>query len=158
MEAEQRETSLRILGSLHAINRALKRRARAEHGDDSLALLTVLSAVAVPGGARASDVADRLLIDLSSVSRRLSTLEAKGLVEKIVYECDRRAHLVALTSSGRDLLDSLRRSTGDDMDSVLADWSQNELDRLGRLLMRLEADLAAAEGEQSTSSLAAAKR
>jgi DNA-binding MarR family transcriptional regulator len=149
--ASERETSLRILGSVHAVERTLKRRARAQHGD-SLALLTVLSAVAAPGGARASDVANHLLIDLSSVSRRLSMLEAKGLVEKVVVECDRRAHLVALTSSGRDLLDSLRQSAADRMSDVLADWSQRDLDQLGRLLLRLEADLCAAEGDRVTSS------
>jgi DNA-binding MarR family transcriptional regulator len=136
---------------LHAINRALKRRARAQHGD-SLVLLTVLGAVAAPGGARASDVAEQLLIDLSSVSRRLSMLEARGLVEKVVDECDRRAHLVALTSSGRDLLHSLRQSAGEGMRRVLTGWSQRDLDRLGRLLLRLEADLSAAEAVQATTS------
>jgi DNA-binding MarR family transcriptional regulator len=86
------------------------------------------------------------------VSRRLTTLEAKGLVEKIVDECDRRAHLVVLTSSGRDLLNSLRRSAGDGMSGVIAGWPQSDLDLLVRLLLRLETDLAAAEDEQVISS------
>jgi DNA-binding MarR family transcriptional regulator len=153
MAAGQREASLRILGSLHSINRAMKRRARAQHGD-SLALLTVLGAVAAPGGARASDVADQLLIDLSSVSRRLSTLEAKGLVKKVVDECDRRAQLVALTASGHELLDSLRQAAGDGMSTVLAGWSQRDLDSLVSLLGRLEADLGAAESDHHHLSLA----
>jgi DNA-binding MarR family transcriptional regulator len=151
--AEQREATLKILGSLHAVNRALRRRARAQHGD-SFARLTVLSAVATAGGARASDLADQLLIDLSSVSRRLSTLEAEGLVEKVVDESDRRAHLVALTRRGHDLLNSLRQSAGDGMSGVLAGWSRRDLDLLGRLLVRLEADLSAAEGMPTTTSSA----
>ena len=150
---EQRQTILGFLGSLHAINRALKHRARIEHGD-SLALLTVLTTVASPGRARASDLADQLMIDLSSMSRRLSALEAQGLIKKVVDEGDRRAQLVALTADGRDLLHSLRQNAVDRMSGILSDWSQHDLDQLSRLLLRLEGDLAAAEGEQATSSLA----
>lgn len=153
---DERAQSLQVLGSLHAITRTFKRRARAQHGD-SLALLTVLGAVAVPGGARASDVADQLLLDLSSVSRRISTLEAQGLVEKVVDTGDRRAHLVALTGAGKELLASLRRSVDDGMRLVLADWSAHDLDTLARLLGRLEADLAAAEAEQHVPTLATTK-
>jgi DNA-binding MarR family transcriptional regulator len=157
MAIDQREATLRILASLHAITRTLKRRAQAQHGD-SLALLTVLSAVAVPGGIRASEVADQLLVDLSSVSRRISTLEAKGLVEKVVDSCDRRASLVALTPSGHELLQSLRENAGDRMSTVLAHWSARDLDQLVRLLTRFEADLASAEDHQTTTAPALSTR
>lgn len=153
MSTSQHDASLRALASLHGIGRTLRRRARAQHGD-SVALLTVLGAVAVPGGVRASEVADQLLLDLSSVSRRLTTLEGQGLVEKVVDAGDRRASLVALTATGRDLLDSLRHRAGDAMSTVLADWSQHDLDTLVRLLGRLEADLAAAETDHPISALA----
>lgn len=157
MATNKQETSLDILASLHGINRALRRRASAALGD-SLGVMMVLSAVAAPGRARASDLAEQLLVDLSSISRRLSTLESRGLIEKVVDTHDRRAQLVALTPAGHEALSELRRTSGERMAETLAGWNADDLETLAGLLLRLDATLNSPAPETTSTRLTASTK
>ena len=51
-----------------------------------------------------SDLASRIVLSPSGVTRAVDQLERAGLVERCVFEGDRRGHLVTLTAEGRTLL------------------------------------------------------
>src|SRR5687767_15607379 len=53
---------------------------------------------------RMSDLADRLLLSRSGVTRLVDRLVADGLVERVMCESDRRGQWAALTGAGRDRL------------------------------------------------------
>ena len=54
-------------------------------------------------GVRMSDLASRVILSPSGVTRAVDQLERKGLVERCVFEGDRRGYLVTLTAEGRAL-------------------------------------------------------
>jgi DNA-binding MarR family transcriptional regulator len=64
-------------------------------------------------GLRMSDLASRVVLSPSGVTRAVDQLERKGLVERCVFEGDKRGYLATLTAEGRALL---RRAT-------IAHWS-----------------------------------
>jgi DNA-binding MarR family transcriptional regulator len=55
-------------------------------------------------GLRMSDLASRVVLSSSGVTRAVDQLERKGLVERCVFEGDKRGYLATLTAEGRDLL------------------------------------------------------
>jgi DNA-binding MarR family transcriptional regulator len=59
-------------------------------------------------GLRMSDLASRVVLSPSGVTRAVNQLERKGLVERCVFEGDKRGYLATLTAAGRDFL---RRAT-----------------------------------------------
>jgi DNA-binding MarR family transcriptional regulator len=76
----------------------------------SLNQFEVLTWVAQAGadGLRMSDLASRVILSPSGVTRAVDQLERKGLVERCVFEGDKRGYLATLTTEGRALL---RRAT-----------------------------------------------
>ena len=60
-------------------------------------------------GFRMSDLASRLVLSPSGVTRAVDQLEQRGLVERSVFEGDKRGYVAILTAEGRALL---RRATG----------------------------------------------
>jgi DNA-binding MarR family transcriptional regulator len=59
-------------------------------------------------GLRMSDLASRVVLSPSGVTRAVDQLERKGLVARCVFEGDKRGSLAALTAEGRTFL---RRAT-----------------------------------------------
>jgi DNA-binding MarR family transcriptional regulator len=55
-------------------------------------------------GLRMSDLASRVVLSPSGVTRAVDQLERKGLVERCVFEGDKRGYLATLTSEGRAIL------------------------------------------------------
>jgi len=66
----------------------------------------VLSLLAQAGkkGLRMSDLASRVILSASGVTRSVDQLEARGLVSRCVFEEDRRGQLATITLEGRALL------------------------------------------------------
>src|SRR5437660_2813135 len=60
------------------------------------------------GPARLSDLAQRVGVDISTLSRQVHHLEAAGLVGRSVMEEDRRAALLSVTDKGRDFVHRIR--------------------------------------------------
>lgn len=54
---------------------------------------------------RQVELAERVLLSNSGLSRLVDRIEAKGLVERVVCPADRRSFHVQLTDEGRDMLD-----------------------------------------------------
>jgi DNA-binding MarR family transcriptional regulator len=55
-------------------------------------------------GLRMSDLASRVVLSPSGVTRAVDQLERRGLVERRVFEGDKRGYLATLTAEGRALL------------------------------------------------------
>ncbi len=66
----------------------------------------VLSLVARAGktGLRMSDLASRVILSPSGVTRSVDQLERRGLVSRCVFEEDRRGQLATITPEGRTVL------------------------------------------------------
>ncbi|MET8546145.1 MarR family transcriptional regulator [Kitasatospora sp. NPDC004799] len=62
------------------------------------------------GASRVSDLADRLMVKPSHVTRQIDRLQGQQLVERSQDALDRRARQVAITPDGRDLLDRLKQA------------------------------------------------
>jgi DNA-binding MarR family transcriptional regulator len=82
-------------------------------------------------GLRMSDLASRLVLSPSGVTRAVDQLERRGLMERSVFEGDRRGSLATLTKEGRALL---RRATTAHVEGLrahfLSHMSRTELEYL----------------------------
>jgi DNA-binding MarR family transcriptional regulator len=110
--------------------------------EESMALadydVLVQLAVADDGRRRMSELADRVLLSRSGITRLVDRLEAAGLVQRVLCESDRRGQLAQLTDAGRARLRSaspthLRGVAEHFLDRIPAD----ELDQLRVTLERI---------------------
>jgi DNA-binding MarR family transcriptional regulator len=86
-------------------------------------------------GLRMSDLASRVVLSPSGVTRAVDQLERKGLVGRWVFEGDKRGHLATITAEGRILL---RRATKVHLEGLrehfLNHLSRTELEHLATAL------------------------
>ncbi|WP_020387210.1 MarR family winged helix-turn-helix transcriptional regulator [Kribbella catacumbae] len=92
-------------------------------------------------GVRASDVAQALGLDKSTVSRGLTQLETLGLIERVGDPDDGRARLLRLTDSGATRFGAMRSQRQAEFRAILDRWEPQDLSDLARLLTRLNLDL-----------------
>ena len=89
-------------------------------------------------GLRPGELADRVLLTKSGVTRLVDRLEQRGLIERRACPTDRRGQLVALTRKGRYLLaraaPAMLRALGQAMGAL----SATELAALKRVSERIE--------------------
>lgn len=57
-----------------------------------------------------SDLASRVVLSPSGVTRAVDRLERKGLVERCVFEGDKRSNLATITAEGRAFLRTATRT------------------------------------------------
>jgi DNA-binding MarR family transcriptional regulator len=93
------------------------------------------------GPMRSSTLAERVAADPSTVSRQIATLVDLGLVERRPDPADRRAVQLVVTEEGAELFRRMREDRAAMFDSVLADWSDADVDQLTELLTRFTTDL-----------------
>jgi DNA-binding MarR family transcriptional regulator len=90
---------------------------------------------------RMSELADRLLLSRSGVTRLVDRLVAGGLVERVECESDRRGQWASLTDAGRE---RLRRASPTHLDGIarhfLDRFDADELPALERMLERVVAE------------------
>jgi DNA-binding MarR family transcriptional regulator len=101
------------------------------------------------GPVAVSEVARRLEVDLSNASRQLRALEDQGLVTRSADPDDRRVARVAVTASGRRVLDRARAVALNDYAVALDDWSPRDRAQLADLLDRFRTSLLATEPDES---------
>ncbi|MBA3234244.1 MAG: MarR family transcriptional regulator [Propionibacteriales bacterium] len=90
---------------------------------------------------RVSDLAAKVELDASTVSRQIKQLEDKSLVERTPDPADGRASLVRLTETGRTSMESAFRRRRGRIKATLEPWSDHDRAVLQHLLTRLAADL-----------------
>lgn len=101
----------------------------------------VISRLDLTGSCRLGELTGADGPDPSSVSRRVSSLAARGLVERTPDPLDGRAQLVGLTDDGQSLLHSERVRRAGIITDALADWPDADRADLGRLLIKLSTSL-----------------
>ena len=131
---------LDTLSRLIRTSRAASQREQGEYGlgGTPLGMLKMLA----QGDARSSDIAARLQVAPSVVSRALTGLEQAGLVERRPDPEDARATQLGLTGAGRRKLDDARQAFAARLTPLLADWDSTDVDALTRLMDRLESTIA----------------
>jgi DNA-binding MarR family transcriptional regulator len=119
------------------------RLARRVHPDMDAAGYALISQIELGAGTgvRASDVAQALGLDKSTVSRGITQLESLGLIERVGDPDDGRARLLRLTAVGADRYEAMRTQRRTEFRAILDRWNPTELSHLGLLLARLNTDL-----------------
>jgi DNA-binding MarR family transcriptional regulator len=130
---------VRLLRGHASVTRAMSAQLVAEHGltiNDYEALLHL--ARAEDGRMRRVDLAERLILTASGVTRLLDGLEAAGLVERAYCASDRRVTYAVLTAAGRTKLHEASESHMADIRAYFEGrFSTEELKQLAALLGRL---------------------
>jgi DNA-binding MarR family transcriptional regulator len=88
------------------------------------------------GPQRVSALATALGLDRTTVTRHLDDLAARGLVERRPDERDRRALMVSLTPVAAEHLDAMRVKNRRRIRRIFADWTPQERETFGNLLIR----------------------
>ncbi len=89
------------------------------------------------------DVAQQLGLDRSGASRMVASAVDRGHLERRRASSDARRSELALTSSGRDLLDDSRRWQQAKFLELTADWNPGDRRRLAGYLDRLAREVGA---------------
>lgn len=94
------------------------------------------------GPLRTTALAERIGLDVSTVSRKISDLEEAGLVTHEPDPDDRRAHLLEVTPEGRRVLTRMHQVRRALFEDGLAAWSATEIRQLADVLARFTSALA----------------
>jgi len=130
------------------------RRLRTRHPEDQVdpSTFPLVKQLMCGDAMRVSDLAARIELDASTVSRQIKQLEDKGIVERTADPADGRASLVQISEDGRDVMRAAFKRRHDRIKTVLAPWSDRDRAQLQELLTRLAADLAEAMDHDETRS------
>ncbi|GAA3227665.1 hypothetical protein GCM10020256_39200 [Streptomyces thermocoprophilus] len=88
---------------------------------------------------RMSKLADLLAVDMSVTSRHVAHLAERGWIQRSPDPADKRSRIVHLTPEGEHKLDEMSEETTRLLAERLADWSDEEVAQLTRLMTRLRA-------------------
>jgi DNA-binding MarR family transcriptional regulator len=129
-------TGQQLLPVLMTIGRRIRSRA---HHDNELDPSTafVLHHVAESAPVRVSELARCIRLDSSTVSRHVRHLEELGYLARSGDPDDRRASRLRLTDQGRARLDQAMQAKAALVDRAIADWPQEDRERLTALTTRL---------------------
>lgn len=86
-------------------------------------------------------LAHELMLDISTASRQVASLEGKLLVERICDPSDARASLLQLTRLGAEHLRRVREARTTLYQRILATWSAEDIQSLQQMLQRLTGDM-----------------
>ncbi|MGE3446755.1 MAG: MarR family transcriptional regulator [Microbacteriaceae bacterium] len=106
----------------------------------------VLRCLSERGASRVSELAQSLGVDVSTMSRHVTTLQRGELVARTDDPLDGRAARIELTSAGVIVLGLLREARHRYFSELLADWSDDERRALVPLLARLANGILETEG------------
>jgi DNA-binding MarR family transcriptional regulator len=120
------------------VQRALERLARrsAIHRDLDRASYLAARTLEATGPISLKDLAARLGVDASTMTRQIATMEGDGLLHRYTDPADGRVSLVDLSSAGRRKMRTVQRARRDRIHDLFAGWSKREQLEFGRLLGR----------------------
>ncbi|WP_371673511.1 MarR family transcriptional regulator [Streptomyces sp. NBC_00289] len=104
------------------------------------AAVALLRQIADSEPLRPGELANRLGVEASHVTRTVQQLQKSGYVTRVPDPEDRRAQRVQLTDSGQQAVDRVRDAGSRGMMLALADWSPEELRQLATLFHRMVDD------------------
>ncbi|AWT44196.1 MULTISPECIES: MarR family winged helix-turn-helix transcriptional regulator [Streptomyces] len=132
----QYEELIRQFSAFGAVKREIGRILPSDCPSGSAAVLTLLGRY---GDMRMSKLADLLAVDMSVTSRHVAHVAERGWIERSPDPADKRSRIVRLTPEGERKLDEMSRETTRLLSERLADWSDEEVAQLTRLMTRLRA-------------------
>ncbi|MFB7440538.1 MarR family winged helix-turn-helix transcriptional regulator [Streptomyces mirabilis] len=100
---------------------------------------------------RPGELAARLGVEASHVTRQAQQLQKAGYVSRAPDPDDRRAQRIELTPAGRDAIDRIRATSSRGMQMALAEWTPAELRRLATLFHGMVDDFLAHATEDEES-------
>ncbi len=128
------EISAAVIAMVRQLNGIKSRLATSPHGEH--ATLVPLFHLVQHGPRRASDLAEQMCADPSTVSRQVAWLVKEGLVERRADPDDGRASILFPTDTGLATIREHRTRRGITMQPVIADWPQQDRDDFLRLLTK----------------------
>ena len=87
-----------------------------------------------------NEIAEKLLLNLSTASRQISALETKKYIKRFPNHQNGRISLVEITQEGEEVLNKVREARYSVYTEILHDWSHEELKDLEANLSRLNND------------------
>lgn len=99
---------------------------------------------------RPGELAARLGVEASHVTRTVQQLQKTGHVTRVPDPDDRRAQRIELTEAGREAIARIREAGARAMQVALADWSPEDLQRLATLFHRMVDDFLAHSADEET--------
>ncbi|MFF7856162.1 MarR family transcriptional regulator [Streptomyces sp. NPDC007904] len=99
---------------------------------------------------RPGELAARLGVEASHVTRTVQQLEKSGHVTRVPDPHDRRAQRIELTGTGRQAIARIRETGARAMQVALAEWSPEELRQLATLFHRMVDDFLAHAADEET--------
>jgi DNA-binding MarR family transcriptional regulator len=122
------------------------RRLRGRHPEDEVdpSTFPLAKQLMCHDAMRVSDLAARVGLDASTVSRQIKQLEDKGIVERTADPADGRASLVQISTAGEAVMQSAFTRRFERIKRALEAWSDEDRRQLQDLLTRLASDLAEA--------------
>ncbi|WP_194835567.1 MarR family winged helix-turn-helix transcriptional regulator [Nocardia sp. XZ_19_369] len=135
-ESSRTEAIRTIQREITAFARRARGRAAELHPNLTLVASSILDLVIERDGCQAADVADYYLLDKSTVSRQLATLERDGYLVKEVDPNNRRNHLLRPTAAGRRVAEEAERRREAAFAERLAAWDDADVARLAEYLAR----------------------
>ncbi|MET7478100.1 MarR family transcriptional regulator [Streptomyces sp. NPDC005648] len=135
-ERAQYEELMRQFSAFGAVKRELGRILPSDCPSGSAAVLTLLGRF---GAMRMSRLAELLSVDMSVTSRHVAHLAERGWLDRSPDPSDKRSRIVHLTPQGLARLEQLSERTTQLLAERLADWSDQEVAELTRLMTRLRA-------------------
>lgn len=82
------------------------------------------------------EIADRLLVSASNMTRLIDKLEKAALVERVSQTGDRRINLVCITKKGSDFLDQIWPGYTKEVDDISGRMNKSEQKTLSGLLLK----------------------
>jgi DNA-binding MarR family transcriptional regulator len=101
----------------------------------------IMCKLADEGRQRLGALASAFGLDPSTITRQVQALEELGLAFRTTDPKDRRASILDLTPTGRDVLDDTRTHRRARLQKALHDWPEADLADFGRLLDKFNASL-----------------
>lgn len=107
------------------------------------AAVALLRQVADSEPLRPGELAARLGVEASHVTRTVQQLQKSGYVTRVPDPDDRRAQRIELTDAGGEAVAKVREAGVRGMQTALSDWSPEELRQLATLFHRMVDDFLA---------------
>ncbi|MEU9212929.1 MarR family transcriptional regulator [Streptomyces sp. NPDC048415] len=109
------------------------------------AAVALLRQIADSEPMRLGELANRLAVEASHVTRQVQQLQKAGYVTRVPDPDDRRAQRIEITPTGREAIDRVREASVRGMQVALKSWSPEELRQLATLFHRMVDDFYSAE-------------
>jgi DNA-binding MarR family transcriptional regulator len=129
------------------LQRGLERLARrsAIHRDLDRASYLAARTLEATGPISLKDLAARLGVDASTMTRQIATMEKAGLLHRYADADDGRVSLIELSPAGRRKMRSVQRARRERIHDLFAGWTKHEQLEFGQLLGRFNDAVSATE-------------